>query len=272
MSLADDIDRIERERKAREAGLTLWFLALAERARRRVVSAIRVGAIWGGVLRGVLLGDERLDQPGGVPFLRRAMLETHRTGVRQVGKLVGEAVDDLADLPTIRQYEAAAMRQLEGVRGTLDEAITARLRDAATADRITADVGAVREAFRSTGWTPDSPRAAETEATAAVTRAYAGGMQQGVSQVAEVLSGLRFVNPLDANTTDICRVRAGIKLPLDHPWLFRNWPPLHYGCRSLMLPVTDRVKFTESLPTVPPPELGWGQWNGLLSAFTPRPS
>lgn len=270
MTRDEQVAKIERERREREDALLLLLLLLSRRARFRVNSAIRNGTDWRRVLAAVLLGSEALDQPGGVDMLAMVMADSHATAVRQVGRLVDvdvEAAETREEL--VRRYESRARAQLERIRQLLEQAVDAALAESAAADRISADVIAAGGAFHAAGFVEDASSGAETEATAAVTQAYAAGMGEGYGSdaVQAVMTGLRFVNPLDERTTSVCRKRTGVTLPLDHPWWFGNWPPLHWGCRSIVLPLTGAgVKFTEVPPVFPPPDVGWGQWAGFLSS------
>jgi hypothetical protein len=234
MTREEQIAAIERDRKRREAGLTLFLLALAEKSRRYVNRAIRVGSAWASVLRGVLLGDESLDLRGGVPVLSRAMAETHHAGVARVGRLIDVATAPQMPLDALAEsYAPRAGQVLERVRGSLDGAVAEALAGAVGEDRISADVRAVAEAYKSAGWAPENPYAAAAEATGVVTASYASGMAEAMQSepVAAVMTGLRFVNPMDEATTGVCRARHGVTLPLDHPWLVsKSWPPLHFGC------------------------------------------
>jgi SPP1 gp7 family putative phage head morphogenesis protein len=268
VTIDEQVAAVERDRTRRENGLTLFLLALVDKSRSFVNKAIRVGWDWTTVLRAVLLGDEQLDQQGGIPILSRAMAETHLAGVSRVGRLLGvpvaprRAIDDLTTI-----YRSRATDALESIRGTLEGAIDEGLREAAEADRINADIRAVTEAYRAKGWTGDNPYGAETAATAVVTQSYASGMRDayGEDAVRAVMTGLRFVAVLDEATTTICRVRNGVIRPLDDPyWTQGGWPPLHFSCRSVVLPTTGRVQFTEDPPTSPPPDAGWGSYSGML--------
>jgi hypothetical protein len=268
VSIADDIARIERERKAREKGLLLWMLSLAERARLNVVRAIRVGAVWTGVLRGVFVGDDRIDQPGGAGVLSKAMADSYLTGYHRAGLLVDVRLGPPALLADVaRDYVPEATQALDRIGRSLETAVAEEIQAVVAEDRISADAAAVGEAFRKAGWTPENPTSATGSSSGIVLKQFAVGMHNGFKHpdVVAVLTGLHFVNPLDAVTTDICRKRAGTKLPLDHPWWFRNWPPLHYGCRSVVLPMMREFTPTESPPDFPPPDPGWGTYSGLLT-------
>lgn len=270
MTAKEMTDRIERDRREREAAVLLLLLALLRKAWVNIVRAIRVGGSWQTVLTGVLLGDDRLDLPGGVGLLSLLMADSAAAGLRRFGRLVGVRLESSATREElVRLFETDARLALERIDAAVRREVERALAAASEADSIAADVRAVGEAFRTLGMTEDAPHGARAEATTAVTVAYAQGMQEAVDDpaVRAVLTALRFVNPLDERTTGVCRVRDGVKLPLDHPWWFRNWPPLHFGCRSIVLPIAGSgVKFTDQPPEVPPPTPGFGRWAGILSA------
>lgn len=274
---------MERDRRKREAGLLLLLLLLAGRARLFIVRAIHVGAPWTNILRGVLLGNDSIDQPGGVRTLARAMADSHIAGYQRVGRLLGIEMPDLAGVggasameSLATAYTGAARQQLGRVANSLEGAVTARLAEVADADRITADTGAVNEAFERAGWAKLDPfdtdlaenarRSAAAEATAAVLRAYGAGMHEGYQAppVTDVLTALRFTAVIDERTTTICRARDGVTLPLDSPWFFRNYPPLHFNCRSVVLPLRRQVEFTADPPDFPLPAEGFGSYSGML--------
>lgn len=66
---------------------------------------------------------------------------------------------------------------------------------------------------------------------------------------------------LDSRTTRICQERNGTVLPADDPWWQRNWPPLHFNCRSGVRSLTqaeaERRGTTERPPSAPGQE-GFG--------------
>ncbi len=65
---------------------------------------------------------------------------------------------------------------------------------------------------------------------------------------------------LDNRTTEICRTRNGTVLPADDPWWYRNWPPLHFNCRSGVRPLTEAeaARRTIGRPDTVPPQDGFG--------------
>lgn len=262
--MSEDVDRIERDRKSREKALALWLLLLIGKSERYVLKAIRVGAPWQPVLRGVVLGNPSLDLPGGVPKLTKALIDTHQAGVRRVGRLADVPVDDTVSDSTMQRYEVAAGTQLERIRQTIEAAILAALGLALPEDKISEDVKQVGTAFDN-GWSMETPYAANLEATTAVTQAYASGMGQGyrTPAVATAVKGFRFWNPMDERTTAICMERHNTRLYTDDPYWRTQTPPLHWACRSLLLPIFGKFVPTVNPPLFPPPMPGWGFWNSI---------
>ena len=43
----------------------------------------------------------------------------------------------------------------------------------------------------------------------------------------------------DGRTKRVCRSRNGLFIPLDEPLLWQNLPPLHWGCRSTLSPISE---------------------------------
>ncbi len=74
---------------------------------------------------------------------------------------------------------------------------------------------------------------ARTETTAALTQGRLAQFREN-SRVAAV----QFVAIMDARTTVICRSRDGLIMMLDDPALTANTPPLHFHCRSTLVPVS----------------------------------
>jgi hypothetical protein len=253
------LDLIEADRTKREAGLMVFLLALGKRALRRTRNALRLGVGWATALRDVFRGNESIDVPDPAGVLARGMADTHLAGYRRVGRIAGVELPALPDLSDA--YKPAAQANLAAVADTLAGKVTDRLADAAAADAITADLRAASEAFEAAGYVETNPYGAERAASTAVLTAYGAGMGEayGLAEVAERVRGLKFVATLDERTTGICRPRNNVRLPLGHPWLERHTPPLHWNCRSVLLPILGDFEPTEDPPWEPPPEDGFGQ-------------
>lgn len=71
----------------------------------------------------------------------------------------------------------------------------------------------------------------------------------------------RFSAVRDGRTTAVCAASHGTLLHMDHPWWKSHIPPLHFNCRSTLVPLTEAqaqaAGITEQPPDVPPP-LGFG--------------
>jgi hypothetical protein len=253
--------QIERDRRAREIGLTAWLLAQATRSLRRARNAIRLGGSWLAALRDVWRGNDALDLPDPAKFLSRGMADSHAAGYRRVGRMAGVELPDPPDLSDA--YADAAGGSLDAIADTLAGKVRGRLDGAVEADSIAADLAAAAEAFEASGYTVGSSFGAERAAAAAVLPAYSDGMVHayGLPVVADIVRGLRFVATLDEVTTDICRVRHGMKVPIGHPLLAVATPPLHFGCRSCWLPALGAFTPTPDaeLPYWPPVMAGFGR-------------
>lgn len=66
----------------------------------------------------------------------------------------------------------------------------------------------------------------------------------------------RHISVLDGRTTQICRGADGATLPADHPYWQTHWPPLHYNCRSIIVPMFGEWEETEVPWMNPDPGFG----------------
>lgn len=73
---------------------------------------------------------------------------------------------------------------------------------------------------------------ARTEASAAYTQGRLAAFRAN-----KMCAAVQFAAILDGRTTSICRERDGLVLMLDDDRLIANTPPLHYQCRSTLVPV-----------------------------------
>jgi hypothetical protein len=85
----------------------------------------------------------------------------------------------------------------------------------------------------------------------AVVTAHNGGILAGAAAL-DGVTGLAHRSVLDEVTTDICRERNGLMLPLDDPYWTSNVPALHYRCRSVLVPIVGDFTPSDWRPTVPP--------------------
>lgn len=269
---AENLRLIERDRTTRERGLSLFFLALGKRALRRTRNALRLGVSWATALRDVFRGNPSIDVPDPAGVLARGMADTHARGFWRVGKMVGVEMPkrfEVADLADFYRYTAT--ESLGSIADTIADKVEDRIIKAAGADRIAADLAAASEGFDVAGFVESNGYGAERAATTAVVTAYAAGMREGYDQteVRERVRGLRFIGVLDERQTAICKARHNVKLPLGHHWLLSNSPPLHFSCRSTLLPITTDFEPTPdwALPYDPLPTPGFGYASSITPDF-----
>ncbi len=72
------------------------------------------------------------------------------------------------------------------------------------------------------------------------------------------ITAVEFSAILDSRTSDICEDRDGLILAIDDPRLKSNTPPLHYQCRSILVPVDKYSMVEEGLDE----KVGKG-WNNI---------
>ncbi len=262
------IDRIERERRQHERDLLLLLLAVIATSRSHAVYAARSGNDAVAAARMVIKGDNGGHFIGVAPLVAQAQVSAYAAGMKRVGRIV-----DLKPLPrpdprqleiAANQYKVSAdayARELAdrigtGIRDVLDEALPPQ-----------EEVQAIRLVFRKGQLTRLEPGHLETDAETAICGAYGDGMLDGYGRlgVRHLVKGLRHESILDEGTTPICRQRHGVQLPLDHPYWQSNRVPLHWKCRSVIMPILKDFEPTppEMMPTIPPME-GFG--SGVLVA------
>lgn len=104
-------------------------------------------------------------------------------------------------------------------------------------------------------WGGEEPYRVENIFRTNVQTAYNAGRWEQMQdpEVQELRPYNRFVAVLDNRTTVlICRPLADTVLPADDPWWKSHWPPLHFACRSTVLPLTTdqgaEIGFTKKTP------------------------
>lgn len=72
------------------------------------------------------------------------------------------------------------------------------------------------------------------------------------------LEGFRHVSVLDDRTTAQCTERAGLQLPARDVYFETSFPPLHFRCRSVLVPIFGPFKASQWRPRTPP-DVGFGR-------------
>ena len=144
--------------------------------------------------------------------------------------LAGEVADDLRD-------EAARLMQTLIAQGATTDEIEAQL-DGLFGRYIETGVAPVP----ATGASPEFQASARLEniARTEFSKAYNTGRNAIMFDPdVDVVTGVQFSAIMDSRTTDICRAWDGVVFGKDdRDAVARFTPPLHFQCRSFMVPVT----------------------------------
>lgn len=81
---------------------------------------------------------------------------------------------------------------------------------------------------------------------------------------------MEFIGIEDSRQTDICSDRSGIILPYDDPWWEKNWPPLHFNCRSTVRAIYKEE--AEALGITPSAHPRGSAKNAVQSGFGAKPT
>lgn len=124
-------------------------------------------------------------------------------------------VGRLSQLDAIDRVRTHLLKQIEGSTSSLNEFIEA----------IEAD-----ELLQVAGFSSESPWYLETVYRTNTMTNYNAGRAQEFQESKPV--ALEFLGIEDSRQTAVCAERTGIILPASDPFWERNWPPLHFNCRS----------------------------------------
>jgi hypothetical protein len=251
---AAELERIERERRKREAELLFLLLALLGTARRDAIALAAHDGDPGSAIRSIVGGGN--GYPGVAPIIARVMAQAHRDGYRRAGLMAGTRAVDRVDAGTdlIALYETQARTAAREMARTLANTVYEAIAEARRAD--TSLRQAVRDAFDSAGYSKASSHGAELAAEIAVVGAHNGGVMDGAFNAPPlkgVVTGLAHISIIDNRTTEICKDRHELRLPLNHPYWHSGQavPPLHFRCRSALRVLVGDFTPSDQLPTVP---------------------
>lgn len=248
-------EAIERDRRNRERQLLLLLLLLMDESRRHALSAVRLGHDPLNAVVRVVIGDSRIEQPGTAPVLDAAMRESYAAGARRAFRIAGETpptVDDALERAGAR-YE----RYSNDAASLLGYAVGKKLTDATRETTgIRQRLDAIKEVFAD-GFSRANSSALDLAPEQATLRAYNDGLHDGYNDpvVSPNVAALRHVSIIDEGTTVICRERHGLTLPPDDPYWRTNWAPLHWRCRSVIVPVLKSEwngEYSSGRPATPP--------------------
>jgi SPP1 gp7 family putative phage head morphogenesis protein len=258
-------DRIEQDRRKREAELATLLMLLLARVQRKAAMAIRTGTP---IETAITQSLSHATQP-----IAKAMAEAHVNGAARMFQMV-DAKPPTAQMKAIAEhYQPAAEQYVQ----TIDKAIRAAVQTnqaLATSKSLAAINGSLKDVFDTAGLGPANVKRLSDIASDAVLTADSEGTEEAAADpnVQKKTTAFRHVSVLTKTTTPICRARHGITLPPDAPYWRKNWPALHHGCRSIVIPLTsDDVTFKGPPNILPEPAAGFGYapWlSGLMKGPT----
>lgn len=256
----EKLDAIERDRKRREDALLLALLLLSDEARRDAYTMLKYGMSPDAVIRTVM--------QRGVGTLSLAMADSYRDGVRRMAVLADETVPQSGEAlrawkdenaGTVQTLSIAFRPQAQEAADAMVKSVREAVADKTTFVETTELKAAIREAFDVAGYTLAHPFALNAGVERAIVGAHNQGLFGGATDRPQVITGLRHVSVRDDRTTPICIERDGLMYPLDDPyWISGGIPPLHFGCRSALLPIFGEFTRSERYPvTQPQPGFGY---------------
>lgn len=268
MSDDEQVDRIEAERQRREREFLLLLLLLSDEAERHAVAAVRLGHDPISAARNVWIGNPAIEQPGAAPLIAEQMAMVELAGInraRKLGRLTDPQLSDVTRFhPDQDAFAKAVTEHLPEARNVAAltwQIIERELRAVKYEPGIKQRVKNLRLAFDQAGVTKSHHDTLAIGIERQTVEKYNTGLWKGAiaPDLGHRLAGFRHVSVIDAGTTEICRERDGLTLPADDPYWRDNWCPLHYGCRSIVLPLFGGdVKISEAYPEHPP-ALGFGK-------------
>lgn len=258
------VDAIERDRRKREAELLILLALLFGTATRHAVSAVRLGHDPALAARNVVVGNPSLELPGLAQPAAKLLSVTYIDGMRRASRMAGitpgprtpEMPPELLDA-----QNAVAERVAEGMAQTLATKINDAVGESIRAGLGTKKIArAVRQAVVDGGYGAANPHLLKTVGEVQIVNAHGAGMWNNWHdpQVADKLVGFKHVSVMDEGTTAICKCRNGFMRPKDDEYWKTNYPALHFGCRSVILPLFKEEEWTLARPSIPPaPGFGW---------------
>lgn len=232
--------------------------------------AVRIGGLPTSAARSVLVGNGNLHLPGASTPLSKVLSVAYADGVRRAFKfcdLPQPTIDAIAP-KVVDIYRSVAEKTINDMSDTLNRHINESLdasRDAGfdtakTARQLRNDLngggygyGTNTEGEKTTPWILESV----TELNIVNTNGAGQWDAYQEPSAADRTVGFIHRSVVDEGTTEICLERDGFCRPADDEYWSVNWPSLHFGCRSGILPIFKVRKWSENYPvTSPAPGFG----------------
>ena len=215
-------------------------------------------------LMGMSHVGERLEMAGLVEISPKPLsFEEALSFFRARVPLTREEWDELEAKLRFRAFIVARLTELDAVN-CIREKLLKVIEEGKTFRQFMAEAGE-DELLRKAGFHRSNPWYWETVFRTNIQTAYNAGRKMQLSRDPHVLY-YEFVDIRDSRQTEMCRRRTGVIRPAGDPWWSRNWPPLHFNCRSTVRAIyreeaearSVRVTRSQKLESLPPPQEGFG--------------
>lgn len=254
-----EAERIDIQRRDREAALLLALALLWDDSRTAALRTVSLGFDPAQSVRNIWMGSPKLKLPGAAIDIQQAMAEAHIAGAGTALRLAG-----LEPARTATEGELADFYQpeaSEAVGRLLGRLIPAVEEAEQSGDTLTERRASMKLVFDKPGTYLKPP------STQLILQGYGDGMSDVMLNHPDEDDFLLTHHTIvDEGTTKICFQRKGLTLPRSEGYWKTNWPSLHFGCRSVVLPAEKGAKVSDWLPTIPPaPGFGgaWPAWTGI---------
>jgi SPP1 gp7 family putative phage head morphogenesis protein len=160
--------------------------------------------------------------------------------------------DALEPLIRHRAFTVARLSELDAIN-RMREKIKEALETGKTLKEFWEESGA-DHLLSSAGFHSSNPRYWETVFRTNIQSAYNAGRRIQIMRDGNV-KFLEFIGIRDKRQTEICRTRSGIIRPANEPLWGRNWPPLHFNCRSTVRPISVEESTRNDIKPTPDSDL-----------------
>ncbi len=156
-----------------------------------------------------------------------------------------------------RAFTVALLTGLDAIERVKEKLLKA-LEEGKTLKEFIEELGQ-DEVIEKAGFSKTNPWYWETVFRTNLHSAYNAGRLEQIQRLGKKVKYLKFIAIDDDRTTKICRSLNGTVRPADDPFWSGKIPPLHFRCRSTVVPIFkgEQVKITKNPPDVKPQE-GFG--------------
>jgi len=145
-----------------------------------------------------------------------------------------EEFDALEKQLRFRAFTVARLTELDAIN-RVKEKLVKVIEEGKTFQQFMAEAGE-DELLKRAGFHRSNPWYWETVFRTNLQTAYNAGRKMQIEKD-PAIEYLEFVGIRDSRQTEMCRRRSGVVRPASDPWWQRNWPPLHFNCRSTVRPI-----------------------------------